>query len=103
MLIHPGTPKRVLHICFGVGNSLSAVASHDELERVDNVELSPHVLTAGPLFWSNDGVLRHPKVHTVIEDGRNFLLATPEIYDVIMLEPPEMFTAGVVNLYTREF
>ena len=103
ILLHPGTPKRVLHICFGVGNSLSAVASHAEVERVDNVELSPHVLDAGPLFWSNDGVLEHPKVHTVIDDGRNFLLATRETYDVILLEPPEMFTAGVVNLYTREF
>jgi spermidine synthase len=103
ILLHPGTPKRVLHICFGVGNSLSAVASHAELERVDNVELSPHVLDAGPLFWSNDGVLEHPKVHTIIDDGRNFLLTTHETYDVILLEPPEMFTAGVVNLYTREF
>ena len=103
MLIHPGTPKRVLHICFGVGNSLSAVASHEELERVDNVELSPHVLDAGPLFWSNDDVLEHPKVHTIIDDGRNYLLTTTEKYDVIMLEPPEMFTAGVVNLYTKEF
>ena len=103
MLLHPGTPKKVLHICFGVGNSLSAVASHDELERVDNVELSPHVLEAGYYFWSNDRVLDHPKVHTIIDDGRNHLLTTSETYDVILLEPPEMFTAGVVNLYTEEF
>jgi spermidine synthase len=103
MLLHPGTPKKVLHICFGVGNSLSAVASHDELVRVDNVELSPHVLEAGYYFWSNDRVLDHPKVHTIIDDGRNHLLTTSETYDVILLEPPEMFTAGVVNLYTEEF
>ena len=30
VLLHPGTPRRVLHICFGVGNSLSAVAAHEE-------------------------------------------------------------------------
>lgn len=103
MLLHPGTPKKVLHICFGVGNSLSAVASHAELERVDNVELSPHVLEAGKLFWSNDNVLEHPKVRTIIDDGRNYLMTTSETYDVIMLEPPETFTAGVINLYTSEF
>lgn len=103
MLVHPGRPQRVLHICFGVGNSLSAVAAHEEVVQVDNVELSPHVLEAGGYFWSNDGVLDHPKVHTVIDDGRNFLLTTSETYDVILLEPPEMFTAGVVNLYTSEF
>lgn len=103
MLLHPGTPRRVLHICFGVGNSLSAVAAHRELERVDNVELSPHVLGAGPLFWSNDDVLDNPKVRTIIDDGRNYLMTTSETYDVILLEPPETFTAGVINLYTTEF
>lgn len=103
MLLHPGTPKKVLHICFGVGNSLSAVVAHPELERVDSVELSPHVLNAGRLFWSNDNVLGSPKVRHVIDDGRNYLMTTSETYDVILLEPPETFTAGVINMYTTEF
>ncbi|HVN37000.1 MAG TPA: fused MFS/spermidine synthase [Myxococcota bacterium] len=103
MLLHPGEPRLVLHICFGVGNSLSAVAAHESVERVDSVELSPHVLEAGRYFWSNSDVLSHPKVRTIIDDGRNFVLASRETYDVILLEPPEIFTAGVINLYTREF
>ena len=103
MLLHPGRARHALHICFGVGNSLSAVAAHEELERVDNVELSPHVLEAGPYFWTNDGVLENPKVRTIINDGRNFLMTTHEMYDVIVMEPPETFTAGVINLYTVEF
>lgn len=103
MLLHRGPARRVLHICFGVGNSLAAVAGHDELERVDNVELSPHVVGAGPYFWTNDRVLEHPKVRTIIDDGRNFLMTTTETYDAIVMEPPETFTAGVVNLYTVEF
>ena len=103
MLLHPGTPSEVLHVCFGVGNSLSAVAAHDNLERVDNVELSPHIVDVAPYFWTNNDVINHPKVNTIIDDGRNFLMATDNIYDVILLEPPETFTAGVINLYTREF
>jgi spermidine synthase len=103
MLLHPGSPSEVLHVCFGVGNSLSAVASYDELERVDNVELSPHIVDVAQYFWTNNDVINHPKVNTIIDDGRNFLMATDNIYDVIMLEPPETFTAGVINLYTREF
>jgi spermidine synthase len=103
MLLHPGTPRRVLHICFGVGNSLSAVIRHDELERVDNVELSPHVVEAAPYFWTNSDVIESPKVRTIIDDGRNYIMATKETYDVIAMEPPETFTAGVINLYTREF
>ena len=39
----------------------------------------------------------------VIDDGRNFVLTDDGSYDVIELEPPEIFTAGVINLYTREF
>jgi spermidine synthase len=103
LLLHSGEPRLVLHICFGVGNSLSAVAAHESVERVDSVELSPHVLEAGRYFWSNGDVLSNPKVRTVIDDGRNFVLASRETYDVILLEPPEIFTAGVINLYTREF
>ena len=26
-----------------------------------------------------------------------------DTYDVILLEPPEIFTAGVINLYSRDF
>jgi spermidine synthase len=103
LLLHPGEPRRVLHICFGVGNSLSAAAANDSVERVDSVELSPHVLEAARYFWTNNDVLSHPKVRTIIDDGRNFVLASRETYDVILLEPPEIFTAGVINLYTREF
>jgi spermidine synthase len=103
MLLHPGEPRRVLHICFGAGNSLSAVAAHDSVERVDNVELSPHVLQAARYFWTNNNVIEHPKVRTIIDDGRNFVMSTRETYDVITLEPPEIFTSGVINLYTRDF
>jgi spermidine synthase len=103
MLLHPGEPRLVLHICFGVGNSLSAVTAHESLERVDNVELSPHILRAASYFWTNNDVLSHPKVRTIIDDGRNFVMASRDQYDVIVLEPPETFTAGIINLYTRDF
>ena len=103
MLLHPGEPRLVLHICYGVGNSLSAIAAHASLERVDSVELSPHVLQASEYFWTNNDILSNPKVRTIIDDGRNFIMATREQYDVIVLEPPPTFNAGVINLYTREF
>ena len=102
MLAHPD-PKRILNICFGVGNSVSSVAQYP-VERIDQVELSPGVVEAAPYFRAtNRGVLQDPRVHLTIEDGRNFLLASRERYDVIRLDPPELHTAGVVNLYTLEF
>ncbi|HZP40558.1 MAG TPA: fused MFS/spermidine synthase [Candidatus Binatia bacterium] len=102
LLLHPH-PERVLSICFGVGNSLSSILQHP-VTRVDAVELSPGVVAAAPFFAStNRDPLADPRVHLTITDGRNFLLTSADRWDVIRLDPPELHTAGVVNLYTREF
>ncbi|UCE85477.1 MAG: fused MFS/spermidine synthase [Deltaproteobacteria bacterium] len=102
MLLHPD-PRSVLQIGYGVGNTLSAVAQHP-VERIDCVELSPGVIEASPFFeTTNRDVLADPRVRLVINDGRNFLMAAKDRYDVIRLDPPELHTRGVVNLYTREF
>lgn len=101
MLLHED-PQAVLSICFGVGNTLSAMAQY-EPSRLVCVELSPGVLEAGPYFPSNRDVLATPGLEMIIEDGRHYLLTNPEQFDVIQLEPPEIHTAAVVNLYTREF
>ena len=101
MLLHPD-PREVLHICIGAGNSLAAIARHGPA-RIDAVELSPHVREAARFFWTNDGVLDDPSVHFIAEDGRNFLLRSRDRYDVISMEPPLIFTAGVIDLYTQEF
>ena len=102
MILHP-EPKQALSICFGVGNTLAAIAAHEALERLDCVELSPGVIEAADFFPTNEGVVHHPKVHIHEQDGRNWLLGHDAQYDVIQLEPPEIHTDGVVNLYTREF
>ncbi|MFN8602863.1 MAG: fused MFS/spermidine synthase [Candidatus Binatia bacterium] len=102
MLLHE-RPLRVLNICFGVGNSLSSVSMHP-VERIDSVELSPGVVDAAPFFAStNRDVLSDRRIHMTIADGRNFLLLSRDKYDIIRLDPPELHTAGVVNLYTKEF
>ncbi len=102
MLLHPD-PRKVLSICFGVGNSLSSVSQY-AVEHVDAVELSPGVTFAAPFFKrTNRNVLRDPRIRLTIQDGRNYLLSHSDRYDVIRLDPPELHTAGVVNLYTREF
>lgn len=101
MLLHPD-PRSVLSICFGVGNTLSALAQHRP-DRLVCVELSPGVIHAARYFPSNHNVLDTPNLDLRIEDGRNYLLTSDEHFDVIQLEPPEIHTAAVVNLYTREF
>lgn len=102
LLLHE-KPLRILNICFGVGNSLSSLTMHP-VERIDSVELSPGVLDAAPFFAStNRDVLSDPRIHMTIADGRNFLLLSRDKFDIIRLDPPELHTAGIVNLYTKEF
>jgi spermidine synthase len=101
MLLHPD-PKEILHICIGAGNSLMSITRH-AVERIDAVELSPHVREAADYFWTNEGVFGDPRVNLFVEDGRNFLLRNDRSYDVVSLEPPMIHSAGVVNLYTQEF
>ena len=102
LMPHPN-PKNILNICFGVGNSLSSVTQYP-VERVSQVELSPGVVYAAPYFEeTNRKVLQDPRVELTIEDGRNYLLTSRERFDIIRLDPPELHTRGIVNLYTKEF
>lgn len=102
LLLHPD-PHSALVICFGTGNTLGA-ASLYHLDRLDGVELSREVVKASAFFKeSNHGVAEAPGVHIVVEDGRNYLLGSDRRYDVITEEPPLVHTAGVVNLYSRDF
>jgi hypothetical protein len=102
LLLHPG-PESALVIGFGIGNTLGAASLHP-LETLDGVERSSEVVRAAGIFReTNHDVAANPDVRIVIEDGRNDLLGTSKTYDVITEEPPLVHTAGVVNLYSRDF
>ena len=51
----------------------------------------------------NHDVLRDPKVHLVLGDGREFLLTTRATYDLVVSEPSSPYRAGVASLFTRDF
>jgi hypothetical protein len=57
-------------------------------------------------FYSNinySNPLRDPRAHAVVQDGRFFLQASPQQYDIISGEPPPPKVPGSVNLYSEEF
>ena len=98
-------PRRVLVLCYGVGNTAHAAALHPPVERIEVVDLSRHVLEHSHYFEAfNGGVLRDPRVAVYINDGRHHLRMQPAAaYDLITLEPPPIVHAGVAALYSREF
>jgi len=104
-LLSMDSPKNVLVIGFGVGNSTHAATLHPSVERVEVADLSRQILDLASSFRdANQNVLRDPKVAVFVNDGRQHLQMQPAgSYDLITLEPPPIAHAGVGALYSREF
>jgi spermidine synthase len=72
---------------------------------IDAVDIVPNVFDYFKFFHKDaDSIVKQPNVHLYADDGRNFLLLNQKTYDVITIDPaPPIYSAGTVNLYTREF
>ncbi len=103
LLLHPD-PKKVLHIGFGSGGTAWAVSRHP-VEEIVIAEISPEVLEVSDraLRAVNHGVLDDPRVRVEINDGRNFVLAAPETFDVILSDSIHPRYAGNGSLYTKDY
>jgi spermidine synthase len=97
-------PTSALVICFGVGNTASAIATHDSIRHLDVVDLNRNVFdTAWAFASSNSEVYKDPRVRLINDDGRSFLRLSRDAYDLITSEPPPPMQAGVYRLYSREY
>ncbi len=94
----------MVHIGFGSGGTAWAVSRHP-VEDVLIVEISPAVLAASDRFFRpiNHGVLDDPRVRVEINDGRNFLLASPASFDAVLSDSIHPRYAGNGSLYSREY
>ena len=102
-ILHP-QPRNALVIGLGTGSTAGWLAAIDAMERVDVVELEAAVVEAANAFAPvNVNAVGHPKVHTIVGDGREVVLTTRQSYDLIFSEPSNPYRAGVASLYTREF
>jgi len=96
-------PRAALVIGLGSGITAGTVARH-AIERVDVVEIEPAVVEASRFFtWEHGDVLKDPRVHAVIADGRSFLLTTSNRYDVIISQPSNPWIGGLASLFSVEF
>jgi spermidine synthase len=104
LAFHPAA-KNVLLLCYGCGVTADAFTRKSSVERIDVVDISKEVFALADFYSgiSYSNPLRDPRVNTVVQDGRFFLQASPQKYDIISGEPPPPKVAGAVNLYTQEF
>ncbi|MFA5028540.1 MAG: fused MFS/spermidine synthase, partial [Candidatus Methylomirabilota bacterium] len=102
MLFYPDA-RRVLVIGMGSGMTAKAVAAFP-VERLEVAEIEPAVIEGARLFAEKNGRIHDdPRVRFIQADGRNYLLAAPGRFDVIISEPSNPWIAGIGNLFTREY
>lgn len=103
MSFHEGSDPSVLVICFGMGTSYRSALSWDA--DTTAVELIPSVPKAFGFYHPDAAeLLKNPKGHIVIDDGRRFLKRTPLKFDVIATDPPPpLQAAGCSLLYSSDF
>lgn len=97
------TPKNALVICFGMGTTHRSMLSWGIDSTV--VDLVPSVPALFSYYHADaPQLLKSPRSHVVVDDGRRFLERTTEQYDVIVIDPPPPIgAAGSSMLYSLEF
>jgi len=104
-VLHRGArpPARALVIGWGSGVTVGTMAVTG-MGHIDAVELEPEVLRAARVFSRyNHRAAHHRAVKVVEADGRNFLIAVRDPYDIIVSEPSNPWMTGAASLFTREF
>jgi predicted membrane-bound spermidine synthase len=102
--LHP-QPQNALLIAFGCGVTADALTHDVDLKHIEIVDISKEAFALADDYreagYSNS--LRDPRVSAIVQDGRFFLQASPQRYDIITGEPPPPKVLGSVNLYTEQF
>jgi spermidine synthase len=102
-LILHGAPRSAFFLGLGTGITAGAAVGHP-LDGVTVVELIREVVEASRLYFGEhtNGLFDDPRVRVIVEDGRNYLLATDERYDVIVGDLFIPWQSGAAGLYTLE-
>lgn len=102
MLFRPNA-RRACVIGWGSGVTVAELLNFP-LATITAVELEPAVIEAARVFNRyTHSPEKNPRVKVEINDGRNFLLATTQKFDIIVSEPSNPWQVGVCNLFTEEY
>jgi spermidine synthase len=101
--IHPA-PSDVLIIGLSSGSWAQIVASNPAVKDVTIIEINPGYLPLIEKHKEVESLLRNPKVHIVIDDGRRWLASHPgRKFDFILMNTTFHWRANNSNLLSREF
>src|SRR5581483_7845672 len=102
MLLQPDA-RDIAVIGLGTGMTVKAVGAFP-VKNIDVLEIEPAMAEAAAYFGAkNDNILKDPRVRLIPSDGRNYVMAVPRKYDLIVSEPSNPWIAGIASLFTRDF
>src|SRR5215467_1331360 len=101
----PPDAKRVVVIGCGAGVTAGAVSVDPAVTNETIAEIEPLVPRVVSTYFGdhNFNVVKNPKVHVQIDDGRHYVMTSKEKFDAITSDPLDPWVKGAAMLYTREF
>jgi spermidine synthase len=102
LILHPD-PNEVFFLGMGTGITAGAAVNRT-VERITVCELVPDAITAARRYFHpfTGGLFGDPRTRILAEDGRTFLRATDERFDVIVADLFIPWKVGVGSLYSLE-
>jgi predicted membrane-bound spermidine synthase len=101
--MHPD-PKHVLMVGMGSGSWAQVIASNPLVKEVTIVEIDPGYIPLIQQYPEVSSILRTPKVHLVIDDGRRWLVSNSgRRFDLIVMNTTFHWRANASNLLSTEF
>jgi spermidine synthase len=111
-LIHPAAsliPSRAQVLVLGGGDGLAAreILKYGDVAEITVVDLDPMITelasTDSTLRRLNQDALHNPKVKVINQDAQQFLQATDQRYNLIIIDLPDPTDASLGSLYSDTF
>lgn len=103
VLLHPA-PQNAFVLGLGSGITSGEILKFPEMRKVVSAELADEVFEASKTFAADNGRFwENPKHRMVIDDGKTFLRLSKDKFDVIAMEPTNVWQKGMAGLFSEDF
>lgn len=100
-------PREVLILGGGDGLAMRQLLKYPQLTRVVLVDLDPEMTKlarTNPIFQRlNEGALDDPRLTIVNQDAMNYVMDSPDKFDVIIIDLPDPNNESLAKLYSTSF